>query len=68
MKELILTVDEAEKIKDFRMTSSWREVANKADDEWPDRGYMRDDQGMGVYLCDEAAKVLGDDQNRFPWN
>lgn len=46
---------------------SWRRVAELAKLVWSKK-YPRTDQQHGRKLCVEAAKVLGEDPDREPWN
>ncbi len=53
--------------------ASWRGIADEvfnhpssqALSEWAD---MKGDQALGMYLCEAAAKILGEDPNKEPWN
>lgn len=54
-----MTREDAEIIKEWRNKGcSWRVVAEKAFDKWPDRGYISGHQIEGRDLCQEAEDVL----------
>jgi hypothetical protein len=57
-----MTIDEARQIKEWRVNGgcSWRRVAEKAAEMWPDKGYESGHQLEGRELCNEAMDVLGE--------
>ena len=59
---------DAFKIRKFRKSGTWRTVARLAFEEWPDRGYCNGNQIEGIELCKLAAKTLGENPNKSPWN
>ena len=63
-----MTKEDAKIIKDFRMGATWRGVARLAAERWPDRKYSNGNQIEGMELCSKAAKVLGEDPFKPPWN
>lgn len=63
-----MSVEDALIIKDFRKNHTWRGVAREAAERWPDRNYCNGNQIEGMLLCCTAAKTLGEDPNKYPWN
>jgi hypothetical protein len=67
-----MTEEEARLIKQWRVYDlcSWRMVAQNAyrygidNSDWE----PPDNQIVGRELCDKAAKILGEDANKHPWN
>ena len=47
---------------------TWRMIAYKCAEKWPDRGLYAHDQMEGRDLCNQAADVLGEDASIEPWN
>ena len=55
-------------IKTWRVTgATWRRIAEYAAETWPDRGYESGNQIEGRELCQEAARVLGEDHRDNCW-
>lgn len=62
-----MTREDALIIKGFREKGTHRKVSNQAADKWPERGYEREDQLEGKFLCIEACVVLDEDPYEDPW-
>lgn len=59
---------EARLIKKWRKKSTWRAIARRAAEEWPDRKYCSGNQIEGMELCFTAAKTLKEDPESKAWN
>ena len=58
-----MTLEEAKIIKGWRKHgSTWRRIAERAAEQWPEKGYVHGHQIQGRELCDEAADVLKDNE------
>ncbi len=77
--KLISNVEEATRIKSYRChnntcAGTWRYVAACAHAHYHSKAYEYIDwypasnQLMGMALCANAAKVLGEDPDKEPWN
>ncbi len=76
---LINNVEEATRIKNYRChnntcAGTWRYVAASAHAHYHSKDYgfvdwyPASNQLMGMALCAKAAKVLGEDPDKEPWN
>ncbi len=63
-----MSKEDALKIRAFRKNHTWRGVARKAAEYWPERNYCNGNQPEGMLLCEEAAKTLDENPNKPPWN
>jgi len=45
---------------------TWRGVAQKCNDEWD--GDWGQNQIAGMEICEQAAKMFGEDYKKEPWN
>ncbi len=65
-----MTKEEALIIKKFRVekNGTWRAVARMAAEKWPKKNYCNGNQIEGMILCEEAAKKLGENPYKNPWN
>jgi hypothetical protein len=63
-----LTKEQAEKVREWRNKGTWRWVASRAAEEWPEKKIDSGNQIEGMYLCKEAAIILGEDPWDVPWN
>ena len=63
-----MTLKEAKQIRKWRKQGTWRWVAARAADKWPDKGINSGNQIDGMGLCFEAAQLLGEDSQKPPWN
>ena len=63
-----MTKSDALKIRAWREQGTWRWVATKAAEYWPDKGYNSGNQIEGMDLCYQAAKTLGESPQTKPWN
>jgi len=58
---------EAEQIKTWRCGTdgsaccSWRTIAKKASELWPEKDICSGNQIFGMKLCEEASAILGED-------
>jgi len=64
----MMTTEDAKIIREFRQGATWRGVARLAAERWPERGYCNGNQLEGMELCKAAARVLGEDPWKEPWN
>jgi hypothetical protein len=70
-----MTPELAARVRHLRVEQgeSWRSVSDDVF-SYPeasvlsDWAAMRGDQPLGMYLCEAAAQVLGEDSNKEPWN
>jgi hypothetical protein len=61
----------ATRVKELRcgkVTHSWRRIAEIIASEYPGEGITSGDQMDGKWLCDDAAKLLGEDPGNGEWN
>ena len=64
-----MTIEDALIIRGWREGgSTWRRIAERAADFWPDRDYDSGNQIEGRELCLDAAKALGEDHRDEPWD
>jgi len=65
-----LTREQAELVRRFRCLDActWRMVAVRAAEAWPEKEICSDNQFDGMWLCNEAAKLLGEHPREDPWN
>ena len=64
-----MTKEDALIIKEWRVAGcTWRRVAEKAADLWPDREYISGNQIEGRELCLEACNLLDEDWYGEIWN
>lgn len=65
-----MTREKAEFVRRLRVDEgySWRAVARECSDAWKGDWSPPSNQIMGMCLCDVAARVLGEDFNKEPWN
>ncbi|MFF0413128.1 hypothetical protein ACFYUY_22135 [Kitasatospora sp. NPDC004745] len=63
-----LTPEMAARIRTWRVDEeySWRAVAEAASELWGSK--WGSNQLFGADLCEAAARVLGEDPHREPWN
>lgn len=66
----LMTPDRAAAIKGLRETCSWRVVAEITHSEWGSDATWTptSNQLAGMALCEFAAKMLGEDYEKEPWN
>lgn len=67
--EIKLTKEQAEFIKNLRcglITHSWRSIASKWYVKY--KTGLNGNQLFGKELCENAAKLLGEDPSDEPWN
>jgi hypothetical protein len=69
-----MTPQLAQRVRELRGSeNTWRQVSGKIFDfpeaealrDWAD---MKGHQPLGMYLCSAAAKLLGEDPEKEPWN
>ncbi|MFC3502829.1 hypothetical protein ACFOOK_17865 [Micromonospora krabiensis] len=64
---LTLTTEIAQRVRQWRADGySWRAVAVGADETWGTDS--RGNQLFGADLCDQSARLLGEDPDAEPWN
>lgn len=65
---LMLNKYQAERVKQWRVSNgcSWRKIADKAAEAWPDLGISPGNQIDGQELCSAAAEVLKEDE--YSWD
>ena len=65
---IVDTKEKAEYVKHLRceVGCTWRSVAQHCNDKW--QGDWNSNQIAGMYFCEDAADLLGEDAGREPWN
>jgi hypothetical protein len=64
-----LTLDEAREIRIWRIAGcSWRRIAEKASEKWPDKEIIHGHQLDGIELCGESALLFNEEPSEEPWN
>lgn len=66
----LMTPERAQRIKELREDNSWRSIALQTHEDWgTDATWMPEsNQLAGMSLCEFAAKMLGEDYEKEPWN
>jgi hypothetical protein len=64
-----LTKEKAKQVREWRKKGSWRWVASKAYYVWDEPDCVEEGHQLyGMWLCEEAAALLGEDPRQGPWN
>jgi hypothetical protein len=67
-----ISLDRAAAVRRLRVDEhhTWRGVSHEFYELFPDAPYaeLAGDQIPGMYLCEAAARLLGEDPNAAPWN
>jgi len=70
-----LSREEALQIREWRCGDgkgfgggTWRWVAARAAEKWPEKKLCHGNQLEGIDLCESSAKLLNENPNKPPWN
>ena len=64
----MMSKEDALIIRNWRKVNSWRKIADLAAIQWPTKCIDAGNQAEGIGLCDEAARILGENPSKLPWN